>query len=60
VIIPDMTWYTGTNDFYWWVSHNTRMIRTLYIRTVDNTNLEIYLYEPETSSLILHLEDPEQ
>ena len=59
VLIPDMTWYTGTQDFYWWVSHNTRMIRTLYIRTVDNTNLEIYLYDPAISSEMTPLEDPE-
>lgn len=58
VIIPDMTWYTGTDDFYWWVSHYTRMIRTLYLRTVDNTNLEIYLYDPAASPLIERLKDP--
>lgn len=46
VVIPDMTWYTGTQDFYWWLTHNARMIQTIYIRTVDNTNLEIYLYDP--------------
>jgi hypothetical protein len=59
VIIPDMTWYTGTEDFYWWVSHYTRMIRTLYIRTVDNTNLEIYLYDPAASAQLERLKDPD-
>jgi hypothetical protein len=58
VIIPDMTWYTGTEDFYWWVSHYTRMIRTLYIRTVDNTNLEIYLYDPAAGAHLERLKDP--
>jgi 4-amino-4-deoxy-L-arabinose transferase-like glycosyltransferase len=46
IVIPDMTWYTGTEDLYWWISRNTRMITTYYLRTVDNTNLEIYLYDP--------------
>lgn len=46
VVIPDMAWYTGTEDFYWWVSHNTRMIKNYYLRTVDDANLEIYLYDP--------------
>jgi len=46
VVIPDMAWFTGTQDFYWWVSHNTRLIKTLYLRTVDNANLEIYLFDP--------------
>ncbi|HJS20108.1 MAG TPA: glycosyltransferase family 39 protein [Anaerolineales bacterium] len=59
VIIPDMTWYTGTEDFYWWVSHYTRLIRTLYIRTVDNTNLEIYLYDPAASPQLERLKDPD-
>jgi len=58
VIIPDMTWYTGTEDFYWWVAHNTRMIRTLYLRTVDNTNLEIYLFEPALHLQMERLKDP--
>ena len=53
VIIPDMAWYTGTQDFYWWVSHNTRMIKTLYLRTVDNANLEIYLYDPDAGISLL-------
>lgn len=59
VIIPDMTWYTGTNDFYWWVSHSSRMIRTLYLRTVDNTNIEIYLYDPAASQQMELLKDPD-
>lgn len=58
VVIPDMTWYTGTEDFYYWVVHYTRMIRTLYLRTVDNTNLEIYLYDPAISSEMAPLKDP--
>lgn len=58
VIIPDMTWYTGTNDFYWWVSHHTQMIRTLYLRTVDNTNLEIYLFDPAANVKMEPLKDP--
>ena len=58
VIIPDMTWYTGTQNFYWWVSHNTRMIRTLYLRTVDNTNLEIYLFDPDLNTQMEQLKDP--
>ena len=53
VVIPDMTWYTGTEDFYWWVAHNTRMIKTLYLRTVDNANLEIYLYDPAVKESLL-------
>jgi hypothetical protein len=53
-----MAWYTGTEDFYWWVSHHTRMIKTIYIRTVDNTNLEIYLYDPAISSQLAPLKDP--
>lgn len=60
VVIPDMTWYTGTEDFYWWVSHYTRMIKTIYIRTVDNTNLEIYLYDPAVSPQMIPLNDPAQ
>jgi hypothetical protein len=59
VIIPDMTWYTGTQNFYWWVSHSTRLIRTLYLRTVDNTNLEIYLYDPAVNGQIQQLDDPD-
>ena len=59
VIIPDMTWYTGTQNFYWWVSHNTRMVRTLYLRTVDNTNLEIYLFEPALHMQMEQLKDPQ-
>jgi mannosyltransferase len=59
VIIPDMTWYTGTEDFYWWVAHNTRMIRTLYLRTVDNTNLEIYLFDPALNMQMEWLKDPQ-
>ena len=55
VVIPDMAWYTGTEDFYWWVSHNTRMIKTLYLRTVDNANLEIYLYDPDNSTPLIIL-----
>jgi mannosyltransferase len=58
VIIPDMTWFSGTEDFYWWVSHYTRLIRTLYIRTVDNTNLEIYLYDPTAGPQMVPLNDP--
>lgn len=58
VIIPDMTWYTGTQDFYWWVSHYTRMIKTIYIRTVDNANLEIYLYDPAASPQMEPVKDP--
>lgn len=58
VVIPDMAWYTGTEDFYWWVSHHTRMIKTIYIRTIDNTNLEIYLYDPAISSQMSPLTDP--
>jgi hypothetical protein len=58
VVIPDMTWYTGTEDFYYWVVHETRMIRTLYLRTIDNVNLEIYLYDPALSSQIEPLLDP--
>lgn len=58
VIIPDMTWYTGTQDFYWWVAHNTRMVRTFYLRTVDNATIEIYLYDPAISQQIEHLNDP--
>jgi hypothetical protein len=59
VIIPDMTWYTGTEDFYWWVAHNTRMIRTLYLRTVNNINLEIYLFEPALHMQMEQLKDPQ-
>jgi mannosyltransferase len=51
VVIPDMAWYTGTEDFYGWVEHNTRMIKTIYIRTVDNTNIEIYLFDPSIIGL---------
>lgn len=51
VVIPDMAWYTGTEDLYWWVSHNTRMISSFYLRTVDNTNLEIYLFDPALKSI---------
>lgn len=58
VILPDMTWYTGTEGFYWWVSHNTRMIRTFYLRTVDNAAIEIYLYDPLVSQQLVPLEDP--
>lgn len=58
VVIPDMTWYTGTQDFYWWVSHYTRMIKTIYIRTVDNANLEIYLYDPAASPQMEPVKDP--
>lgn len=58
VIIPDMTWYTGTEDVYWWVSHSARMIRTLYLRTVDNMNLEIYLYDPAAGPQMETLKDP--
>jgi mannosyltransferase len=58
VVIPDMTWYTETQDFYWWVSHYTRMIKTIYIRTVDNTNLEIYLYDPAVNPQMEPLKDP--
>lgn len=46
VVIPEMTWYTDTEDFYWWVAHNTRLIKVLYLRTVDNVSIEIYLYDP--------------
>lgn len=60
VVIPDMTWYTGTQDFYWWVVHYTRMIKSIYIRTVDNTNIEIYLYDPAVSSEMQPIEDPAQ
>jgi hypothetical protein len=59
VIIPDMTWYTGTDDFYWWVSHYSRMIRTFYLRTVDNTNIEIYFYDPAISQQMERLKDPD-
>jgi mannosyltransferase len=58
VVIPDMAWYSGTEDFYWWVSHYTRMIKTIYIRTVDNTNLEIYVYDPDISAQIAPVKDP--
>lgn len=58
VVIPDMAWYTGTQDFYWWVSHYTRMIKTIYIRTVDNANIEIYLYDPAASPQLEPLNDP--
>lgn len=60
VVIPDMTWYTGTQDFYWWMQRYTRMIKTLYLRTVDNTNLEIYLYDPAVYPEMVPLKDPEQ
>jgi hypothetical protein len=59
VIIPDLTWYTGTENFYWWVSHNTRLIRSLYLRTVDNTNLEIYLFDPALNTQMEALKDPQ-
>lgn len=58
VVIPEMTWYTGTEDFYWWVVHYTRMIKTIYTRTVDNVSLEIYLYDPAVSPQIEPLKDP--
>ena len=47
VVIPDMAWFTGTEDFYWWVSHKSRLVKVLYLRTVDNANIEIYIYDPE-------------
>jgi 4-amino-4-deoxy-L-arabinose transferase-like glycosyltransferase len=52
VVIPDMAWVTGTEDVYWWVAHNARMIDILYLRTIDNANIEIYLFDPAQNSFI--------
>ena len=50
VVVPDMAWFTGTEDLYWWVSHNTRLVKTLYLRTIDNANIEIYLFDPAVTT----------
>jgi hypothetical protein len=56
VVIPSMTWTTGTERFYFWVSRNTRLITILSYRTLDETNLEIYLYDPAIQSELIPLE----
>jgi 4-amino-4-deoxy-L-arabinose transferase-like glycosyltransferase len=63
VVIPDMAWYTNSIDLYWWVEHNCRLTEVLYLRTVDNTNLEIYLCDPSNTANSKYLrysqKDPE-
>lgn len=46
VIVPDLTWFWHTQDFLWWVSHNSELIDIRYLRRPDNANIYIYLYDP--------------
>jgi 4-amino-4-deoxy-L-arabinose transferase-like glycosyltransferase len=46
VVIPDMAWFWGSEDFYWWLTQNGELINVQYLRRLDNTNLFIYLYDP--------------
>lgn len=46
VIVPDMAWYWGNEDFYWWVSHRTQLVDVFYLRTPDDMKIEVYLYDP--------------
>lgn len=46
IIIPDMAWYWGNQDVYWWVSHNAELIQVKYLRRPDNADLFVYLYDP--------------
>jgi hypothetical protein len=46
VIIPDMAWFWGSQNFYRWVKNNAELIDVKYLRRQDDANLYIYLYEP--------------
>lgn len=51
VVIPDMAWFWGSEDFYWWLSRNGELINVQYLRRLDNTNLYTYLYDPTSNKV---------
>ena len=56
VIIPSRTWATGTEGFYNWLIRNTRLVTIIAFRTLDETTLEIYLYDPAIHAELTPLE----
>lgn len=36
----------GNQDMKWWVEHNAELMDVLFLRTADDNNLHIYLYDP--------------
>jgi hypothetical protein len=52
VVIPDMAWFWGSEDFYWWVANRNELIKVQYLRRRDDANLFIYLHEPTQIEIV--------
>ncbi len=59
VVIPDMATFWGSQGFYRWVKNNAELVDVSYLRRRDNTNLYIYLYDPQIASLKNQIEASE-